>query len=186
MILNLKNIIRKNFNIILIIIISGIVFSSISVYAVMQYTAEQVTFSSENSDWTPENVQNALDDLYNMKVNSTLTLVDSGSSLGTSTATGRNVTKSLDKGQYIIILNEFNTNEVAGTSVSISLDNENNTYTILKSNSNYKSNNYSASSAIGTFYVNIVENGNVIVTGKDVYNQTVCASGLIYQIYKIG
>lgn len=167
-------------------IIIGSILSGTIVYAVT-YNAKQINFIPLNTEWKNEGittVDGALNYLYENK-DVKLSFVDSGSSIGSSISSERTITKELDVGKYIIILDEFNTNEKAGTTTSIRLDNEKNSFKLLKSDNIFSAKSYSASTSIGTYYVVINEKGNTIFSGKDVYDFSGGGAGLVYQIYKI-
>lgn len=55
---------KNSVKIFLSIIISGLVFSSISVYAVYRIHARDVSFTPDRKDWQVDNVSSALDELY--------------------------------------------------------------------------------------------------------------------------
>lgn len=66
MIVNSKiyKIIKKNFKFIMVFFVSGIFFTSVSVYAALTYLAKDITYVPKNKDFKATNVEEALNILY--------------------------------------------------------------------------------------------------------------------------
>lgn len=60
---------KKNIKLFVGIIIGGILFGSIGVYATTQYLAKDIKFAPSNSEWNVDNVESAINDLYFTKSN---------------------------------------------------------------------------------------------------------------------
>ena len=56
--------IYSNLKIIIFVIISGILFTGIGVYATTKYLAKDISFNPKNESWNVTNVEEALDELY--------------------------------------------------------------------------------------------------------------------------
>lgn len=62
----------KFIKIVIIIIITAILFSSISAYATYNYLAKDISYTPSNSEFEVDNVEDALNELYKSKISSNI------------------------------------------------------------------------------------------------------------------
>ena len=64
----MKNLIRKNKNIIVSFILGAILFSGVGVYAAVTFAASDVTYTPSDTSWSVTKVDKALDQLYSKSI----------------------------------------------------------------------------------------------------------------------
>lgn len=61
----MKKFIKNNIKVIIAVIISGVVFTTVGVYAASQILAKDISFTPKNENWEVDNLEDAINDLYN-------------------------------------------------------------------------------------------------------------------------
>lgn len=106
----MKGFIKNNIKVFVAVIISGIIFGGIGVYAASQYLAREIHFTPLNENFTKENgeaidnVEDALNELYNIS-NFDFTNNDTKVAYYMGNRTnGKTVSLSLEKGKYFVFV----------------------------------------------------------------------------------
>lgn len=186
----MKRFIKNNLKVFVTIIITTIIVGSVSVYAASQYFAKDISFTPTNENFKKENgepidnVEDALNELYNM--NYSFNEYKKGNNTGTL-ITNRKTTIEIEKGKYIMAINEYNAGMTStGLKTTINLQTNNNiTFSKISSTVSGFNTNNSASSLLEVYYLNAEENGIIDVTSSDAGTANTAAGGLNYILLEI-
>lgn len=147
--------------------------------------ASQVSFTPTDTKWEVNNVSSALDDIYQKMSKGLVELYDNGHVSGTASTSNTTVTKTLEVGRYVVVLNKFSCINQNNQVVDLTVTGEKNKVTLINSQKSNRATTYSSASIVGTYYVEIYEEGKITMIGRDPYTQSSGGAGFIYQVFKI-
>ena len=178
----MKNILKSRIMFLIIGIAISFGFGAAFAYSII---ASDVGFTPTDTQWEVENVSSALDDIYQKMSKGLVELYDNGQVSGTASTSNTTVTKSLEIGRYVVVLNKFSCINQNNQVVNLTVTGEKNKVTLINSQKSNRATTYSSASIVGTYYVEIYEEGKITMIGRDPYTQSSGGAGFIYQVFKI-
>ena len=166
-------------------VLGAIIFSGITVYASTTYLSNQVSFTPTNSVWNVNNVEDALNILYD-RTDLNLSLYSSDNITGTIT-TSRKLNLDITNGEYLLVVNVYNAGETfTGLNSTATLSSNGNvSFEKIESEVSGYSTTHSASSALIIYdVVCFDESATITIDSDDAGINSIAGAGTNYILIK--